>query len=71
MAETQVQYDAIVAAVLDLQRHMKTLDRTGTVRGDCVLYYDPAKRTAYIAPDVLLAFEVQGAPGSGLCALGA
>ncbi len=65
MAETQAQYDAIVATVLALERHMATLDRRGTVRGDCALYYNPDNRTAYIAPDVLLAFDVAVPPDQG------
>ncbi len=59
MAETKQQYEAITAAVFALELHLKGLDRVGTVRGDCALYYDPHKLTAYIAPDVLFAYDVQ------------
>ncbi len=58
MAETDLQYYAITDAVFALKTHLETLGRSGTVRGDCALYYDPDRRTVYVAPDVLLAFDV-------------
>lgn len=59
MAETEQQYTAITDAVFALQRLLKHLDRAGTVRGDCALYYDPRNPTAYITPDVLFVYDVQ------------
>ncbi len=59
MAETEQQYNAITDAVFALQLLLKRLDRAGTVRGDCALYYDPRNPTAYITPDVLFVYDVQ------------
>ena len=58
MAETDLQYYAITDAVFALKEHLESLGRTGTVRGDCALYYNPDSLTAYVAPDVLFAFDV-------------
>ncbi|MXZ26524.1 MAG: Uma2 family endonuclease [Caldilineaceae bacterium SB0665_bin_21] len=58
MADTELQYHAITDAVFALKMHLRQLGRAGTVRGNCALYYDPANLTAYVAPDVLLAYEV-------------
>ncbi len=58
MADTELQYDAIIDAVFALKRHLQQVGRTGTVRGNCALYYDAANLTAYVAPDVLLAYGV-------------
>ncbi len=58
MAETDLQYYAITDAVFALKEHLASLGRTGTVRGDCALYYNPGSLTAYVAPDVLFAFDV-------------
>ena len=58
MADTELQYHAITDAVFALQMHLRQLGRTGTVRGNCALYYDAANLTAYVAPDVLLAYGV-------------
>ena len=58
MADTELQYYAITDAVFALKMHLRQQDRAGTVRGNCALYYDAANLTAYVAPDVLLAYEV-------------
>ena len=58
MADTELQYHAITDAVFALKMHLQQLGRAGTVRGNCALYYDPDNRTAYLAPDVLLAYGV-------------
>ncbi len=58
MADTELQYHAITNAVFALERHLQQVGRTGTVRGNCALYYDAANLTAYVAPDVLLAYGV-------------
>ncbi|MCY4521725.1 MAG: Uma2 family endonuclease [Caldilineaceae bacterium] len=58
MADTELQYYAITDAVFALKMHLQQLGRAGTVRGNCALYYDPANLTAYVAPDVLLAYGV-------------
>ena len=58
MADTELQYHAITDAVFALERHLQQVGRTGTVRGNCALYYDAANLTAYVAPDVLLAYGV-------------
>ncbi len=65
MAETDLQYYAITDAVFALKGHLETLGRSGTVRGDCALYYDPDILTAYVAPDVLLAFDVMAPRDAG------
>ncbi len=58
MADTELQYYAITDAVFALKMHLRQLGRAGTVRGNCALYYDPDNLTAYVAPDVLLAYGV-------------
>ncbi len=58
MADTESQYYAITDAVFALKLHLQRLDRAATVRGNCALYYDPGRLTAYVAPDVLLAYDV-------------
>ena len=58
MADTELQYDAIIDAVFALKMHLQQRGRAGTVRGNCALYYDAANLTAYVAPDVLLAYGV-------------
>ena len=58
MADTELQYHAITDAVFALERHLQQVGRSGTVRGNCALYYDAAYLTAYVAPDVLLAYGV-------------
>ena len=58
MADTELQYHAITDAVFALEMHLRQLGRAGTVRGNCALYYAPDNRTAYVAPDVLLAYGV-------------
>lgn len=58
IADTELQYHAITDAVFALKMHLWQRDRTGTVRGNCALYYDPDNRTAYVTPNVLLAYEV-------------
>ncbi len=58
IAETEPQYHAITNAVLALQMHLRQLGRAATVRGKCALYYDTTQLTAYVTPDVLLAYGV-------------
>ena len=58
IANTELQYYAITDAVFALKMHLRQLGRAGTVRGKCALYYDPDNRTAYLTPDVLLAYGV-------------
>ncbi len=58
MADTELQYHAIIDAVFALKMHLRQLGRMGTVRGNCALYYDADNRTAYLTPNVLLAYEV-------------
>ena len=58
MADTELQYHAITDAVFALEMHLQQTGRAGTVRGNCALYYDAANLTAYVAPDVLLAYGV-------------
>ena len=58
IAETEPQYHAIIDAVFALQMHLRQLGRAGTVRGKCALYYDTTHLTAYVTPDVLLAYGV-------------
>ena len=58
MADTELQYHAITDAVFALEMHLRQVGRSGTVRGNCALYYDAANLTAYVAPDVLLAYGV-------------
>ena len=58
MADTELQYHAITDAVFALKMHLRQQNCAGTVRGNCALYYDSANLTAYVAPDVLLAYGV-------------
>ncbi|MDE0672768.1 MAG: Uma2 family endonuclease [Caldilineaceae bacterium] len=58
MADTELQYHAITNAVFALKMHLQQLGRASTVRGNCALYYDADNRTAYLTPNVLLAYEV-------------
>ncbi len=59
MADSELQYYAITDAVFALKEHLQSQGWAGTVRGNCALYYDPDNLTAYVAPDVLVAFDVQ------------
>ncbi len=59
MADSEPQYYAITDAVFALRVHLQRMGWTGTVRGNCALYYDPDNLTAYVAPDVLVALEVR------------
>ena len=58
IAETEPQYHAITNAVFALQMHLRQLGRAATVRGKCALYYNTTQLTAYVTPDVLLAYGV-------------
>ena len=58
IANTELQYYAITDAVFALKMHLRQLGRAGTVRGKCALYYDVTNLTAYLTPDVLLAYGV-------------
>ena len=58
MADSEPQYYAITDAVFALKEHFQRQGWAGTVRGNCALYYDPGNLTAYVAPDVLVAFDV-------------
>ncbi len=59
MADSEPQYYAITDAVFALKVHLQHWGQTGTVRGNCALYYDPDSLTSYVAPDVLVALDVQ------------
>ena len=58
IADTECQYHALTNAVFALQMHLPQTGRAGTVRGNCALYYNTAHPTAYVTPDVLLAYGV-------------
>ena len=58
IADTELQYHAITDAVFALQMHLRQLGRAATVRGKCALDYDTTHLTAYVTPDVLLAYGV-------------
>ena len=58
IADTECQYHALTNAVFALQMHLRQTGRAGTVRGNCALYYNTAHPTAYVTPDVLLAYGV-------------
>ena len=58
MADTECQYHALTNAVFALQMHLPQTGRAGTVRGNCALYYNTTHPTAYVTPDVLLAYGV-------------
>ncbi len=58
MADTEEQYYAIIRAVFALSLHLERTGRGGTVRGNCALYGNPDNLTHYLAPDVLLAYDV-------------
>ena len=59
IAHSELQYYAITDAVFALKEHLRSQGWAGTVRGNCALYYDPDNLTVYVAPNVLVAFDVQ------------
>ena len=65
IADTEFQYHALTNAVFALQMHLQQTGRAGTVRGNCALYYNTTHLTAYVTPDVLLAYGVAVAGEEG------
>ena len=66
MCETREQYNALTYAVSairkHLQRHWQAAEEAHLITGDFLLYYEEGNPKRWVAPDVLLAYDVQLPP---------
>ena len=66
MCETREQYDALTYAVSAIRKHLKrhwqAAEEAHLITGDFLLYYEEGNPKKWVAPDVILAYDVQLPP---------
>ena len=66
MCETREQYDALTYAVSAIRKHLKrhwqAAEDAHLITGDFLLYYEEGNPKKWVAPDVILAYDVQLPP---------